>query len=216
MGISAIRRTCEHLRSHAPGLNPLARGCSIWPDANYLLRQGRALLRSNGSRTATCLLTALNSYQSNASRNAHQLRASHPSRRYTRGFLPTAVHLPPPRSQTLRSHRAVLPDIMFARTPANSNGTSLLLSCPSGLSRQTFANLDLRWTGAPFYPLLCQVRRRQLPSGREYMYNRISHQSRVRFSIVRFASNSDRLPSTDWHSFGLPASMSIKHISITP
>ena len=149
-GNSTIRRSRERMRSYSHSLNPLARVFVISLDANSLMRQGRALLRSNGSPTASCLLTAFNSYQSNASRNAHELRTSYPSRRYTCGLFPTGVHLPPPRSQTLGSHRTVLPGIMLDRTRANSHRTSLMLSFPSGLSRQTFANPDFRWTG-PHY-----------------------------------------------------------------
>ena len=145
-----------------------------------------------------------------------QLRASYPSRRYTRGYYPTSVRLPPPRSQTLRWHRTVLPDIMYDRTPANSNRTSLMLSCLSHLSGQALATLAFRRTGAPFYPLLSQIRRQKLPSSREYMYNRHSHQSEAQLTTPRLASNSNRLPSTTRHGFGLAASMSTKHISITP
>ena len=58
-GISAIRHSCEHMRSHARRLNPLARGVLIRPDANFFLRQFCAPPRSSRTRSASSLLTPL-------------------------------------------------------------------------------------------------------------------------------------------------------------
>ena len=46
MGISAIRHSCEHLRSHARSLNPLPRGVLIRSDANSLWRQRDPWMRT--------------------------------------------------------------------------------------------------------------------------------------------------------------------------
>ena len=47
MGISAIRRSCGHMRSHTRRLNPLARGILIPPEARFFLRQRCAPPRSS-------------------------------------------------------------------------------------------------------------------------------------------------------------------------
>ena len=49
-----IRHTCEHVRT----LNPLARGCIILPDENFLFRQRCAQVRRPHTGPATLLLTA--------------------------------------------------------------------------------------------------------------------------------------------------------------
>ena len=35
MDISGIGHAYAHMRTRPPRLNPLARGCHIWPDANF-------------------------------------------------------------------------------------------------------------------------------------------------------------------------------------
>ena len=73
MGNSAIGHACEHARVHARGLNPLARGYLISPDANFLLRQWCALLRTSRSRHAPWPLTAMDRSHSKTSCNdSHQ------------------------------------------------------------------------------------------------------------------------------------------------
>ena len=58
MANSAIRHSCEHMRSHARRLKPLACGCRVPPAANFLLRQGCARLRSTRSGRIPWPLTA--------------------------------------------------------------------------------------------------------------------------------------------------------------
>ena len=57
-GILSIRHSCEHVRSHARRLNPLARGCLIQPDAKFLLRQDCARVRAPNTGGASSSLTA--------------------------------------------------------------------------------------------------------------------------------------------------------------
>ena len=55
---SAIGHTCEHMRSHAPRLNPLARGFLLWPDANFRLRQSCPRMRMPSTQSDSAPLTA--------------------------------------------------------------------------------------------------------------------------------------------------------------
>ena len=58
MGNSSIRHSCEHMRSHALALSPLARGSIIPLGANILLRQGCASLRNPNTPAVSVTLTA--------------------------------------------------------------------------------------------------------------------------------------------------------------
>ena len=58
MRISAIRRTCERMRSRTRRLNPHARGVLIRLDAKFGLRQGCAPLRTPNTPSATAVFTA--------------------------------------------------------------------------------------------------------------------------------------------------------------
>lgn len=69
VAFSKIHHSCEHLRSHAHRLNPLARGYLIWPEANSLPRHCCAPLRSTRSQRVSWPLTALQSSQPQAPRN---------------------------------------------------------------------------------------------------------------------------------------------------
>ena len=68
-GISAIHRTYQQMRSRARRLNPLARGIFIRTDANFLLRQRCAPLRTSRRRHVPSPLTAPQSSWRNPSRN---------------------------------------------------------------------------------------------------------------------------------------------------
>ena len=58
VGNLSIRHSCERTRSHARGLNPLARGHLISPGANFPLRQTCARVRGRNTPAASQPLTA--------------------------------------------------------------------------------------------------------------------------------------------------------------
>ena len=69
VGNSAIGQTCQPTRSYARTLNPLARGFLILPDANFLVRQCCAPLRSSRTSRVPWALTVLQSSQRDSARN---------------------------------------------------------------------------------------------------------------------------------------------------
>ena len=58
-GIPALRHACEHLRTHAHGSNPPARGALTRPEGNFLLQLLCAILRKPTTPTVSAPLTAL-------------------------------------------------------------------------------------------------------------------------------------------------------------